>query len=240
MGSREMVLLSIKRLGAIGGVDLQRIENTLARARQRLFVSRGTDLVIDVGANRGQYASKIRNEGYRGRIISFEPIPEAFESLRQASKGDAKWDIRSCALGKTPGVMPFHVSENLFSSSLLDVTSQCTDVIASTRAVKSINVDVQTLDQAIGVDDLGKRIHLKVDTQGSELDVLLGAQHIFDQIDTIECELSLVSLYAGQPLFPVICQHLYSAGFVATWMERGFTSQNGEMLQIDALFRRGT
>lgn len=236
----SLVYSTIKRLGALGGVSIQRLENTFVRARQQLFTSRGTDLVIDVGANKGQYASTIRSEGYSGRIISFEPIPDAFELLRQASSTDTKWQIRQCALGQTNCTMPFHISENLASSSLLDVTARSIDAFAGTRTIRNIEVDVQTLEQAISLNDLGRRTHLKMDTQGSELDVLIGAQGLLERIDTIECELSLVSLYAGQPLFPTVCQHIYDAGFFAVWVERGFKSKEGEVLQLDALFRRST
>jgi FkbM family methyltransferase len=234
----SLLTSTIKRIGALGGIDFQRIENTLFRARQRLFASRGTDLVIDVGANRGQYALRIREEGYSGRIISFEPIPEAFESLVKASATDPNWVPRQFALGQASSTLPFHVSENLASSSLLDVTSTSIDAFAGTRTVRSIDVEVRTLDEAIKAGEFGKRTHLKMDTQGSELDVLLGASRVLDQIDTVECELSFVPLYGGQPLFFTVCEYLYSLGFCAVWVERGFRNKDGELLQADALFRR--
>ena len=48
------------------------------------------DLVIDVGANNGQFASRIRNY-YDGKILSFEPVKESYENLKNASRGDRNW-----------------------------------------------------------------------------------------------------------------------------------------------------
>jgi FkbM family methyltransferase len=68
--------------------------------------------VIDVGANSGQYAGGLRAAGYRGRIVSFEPLSEPYGQLAAASSKDADWDCRQLALGRRPGTTTINVSED--------------------------------------------------------------------------------------------------------------------------------
>lgn len=233
------VISAIKRLGSWVGVDIQRIDHTLARARQRLLNHGEVDLVLDVGANRGQYGMALRRSGFRGRIVSFEPIPEAFEQLKKASASDPLWRVENCALGIAEEERTFHVSDNLASSSFFQVTDKSTDAHSGTRQVREISVQVRTLDSfASGDWDLSKA-HLKIDTQGFELEVLKGGGRVLPRLFSIECELSLVPLYQDQPMFPEVCQFLYDQGYHATWIERGFNNQDYELLQVDAFFRNG-
>ena len=64
---------------------------------------RGVDLVLDVGANRGQYATGLRMSGYQGRIVSFEPIPAAYEDLFCAHGPDDQWAGRQATVGAAAG-----------------------------------------------------------------------------------------------------------------------------------------
>lgn len=229
---------AIKRFGALAGVDIQRIDHTIERARRRLFKAGGVDLVLDVGANRGQYGVALRRSGYVGKIVSFEPIPEAFEVLRAQAAHDPLWRVERCALGGETGTRVFRVSENLVSSSFLSVTSESTDAFAGTEQIKEIQVDVRSLVELIG-DELADHItHLKLDTQGSELEILKSAENVLPALFSIESELSLVPLYKDQPLLPEVTQFLYEHGYRATWIERGFQNKALELLQVDALFRR--
>ena len=67
------------------------------------------DLVLDVGANRGQYAGQLRRSGYTGRILSFEPVPEVFAELSRAAAGDDLWDVHQLALGRERAELDMHV-----------------------------------------------------------------------------------------------------------------------------------
>jgi hypothetical protein len=49
------------------------------------------NVVLDVGAFKGDYAKELREVGYRGRIISFEPVPSSYEKLRETMQNDSLW-----------------------------------------------------------------------------------------------------------------------------------------------------
>jgi len=220
------------------GVDIQRTKFTLAAARQRLFETNRVDLVLDVGANRGQYIRLLRDSGYHGQIISFEPIPKVFEHLNATYGEDPKWRGRNCALGATTHRAHFKVSENTVSSSLLDVTDHATAALNATRIVDTIDVEVLSLDEAVGELLPQHRVHLKLDTQGSELNVIEGSGASLSHVNSIECELSFVELYQGQALIFTVMERLYSEGYRAISLSNGFRNQNEEVLQVDALFTR--
>jgi hypothetical protein len=154
----------------------------------------GVHLVIDVGANSGQYASGLRAAGYAGRIVSFEPLSEPHGRLAAASSRDADWDCRQLALGRRPGTRTINVSD---------------------------------------------RPYLKMDTQGSELDVLLGAMRILDAMSLIEVELSLLPVYDSAPIFGDVHGLLARHGFAPIAFEGVLDdTETGEMLQADGIFRR--
>lgn len=84
-----------------------------------------------------------------------------------------------------------------------------------------------------------KRIYLKIDTQGFEKPVLLGARGIMDKIVGIQLEMSVVPLYDGQALFQELLTWLDDAGFEMWGVVPGFMNRTtGRMLQFDGIFYR--
>jgi len=117
MSATHAIRLVLRRLG----LDLQRYradEHPLAR-RARLLEARSVATVLDVGANSGQFGRELRELGYRGRIVSFEPLSAAFAALERAARGSPPWEVHRCALGEQPGRASIHVAANSYSSSLL-------------------------------------------------------------------------------------------------------------------------
>lgn len=156
------------------------------------------NLVLDVGANDGGYGREIRDRGYQGLIISFEPNPNAFKRLIKNIKNDKKWIAFQYALGDSSGKLNLHVTENDVMSSFKEVTKFGDTKDTATK--EEINTAVNTLDSFLDNENYwDKNIYLKIDTQGYEMEVLRGSENSLNKIRAVQAEISLIHTYIGQP-----------------------------------------
>jgi FkbM family methyltransferase len=192
---------AIAKLASFRLVDSRRLAILPERMHLRRLLSwLDVDCVFDVGANTGQYATMLRrNAGYRGRIISFEPIPEAAEQVRRKAAGDKAWTLEQLALAESAGRRTFNVMAGSEFSSLSQPKSDEVGLFSElNRPVRAITVETQTLDQAFRrlQDQFGfRRPFLKMDTQGFDLSVLQGAQACLQQFVGFQSELSIKRIY---------------------------------------------
>ena len=224
------------------GVDLVRYDaaHNADLRRAQLLRERGIDVVLDVGANDGPFARQLREGGYGGRIVSFEPQSAAFAALERAAAADELWTARRVALGAEDGEATLHIAANSSSSSLLEMAPRHVASAPESRYVGEERVELRTLDSLRGelLAD-GERVYLKVDVQGAELDVLRGAERTLAQTELVEAELSLVPLYEGAPSFDQVIRHLAEREFDVVALDPVFVDPTDQqLLQVDALFRR--
>lgn len=210
-----------------------------AARRQRLLVDRGVDLVLDVGAARGGYATELREFGYTGRIVSFEPLAAAHADLVRAAASDPRWETRHTALGDTTGRQEIHVASNSDSSSLLPMADQHRASSPDIQMVGTETIEVSRLDD-VAADVLGeaRTPFLKIDTQGFERAVLKGAETTVPRLVGLQLELSFVTLYEGGMLADEAISWAYDHGFVLVGLDQGFTDPGGAVLQADGVFLR--
>lgn len=201
----------------------------------------GVDLLLDVGANVGQFAGSIREAGYRGKLVSFEPLAEAHARLLQASRLDPAWEIAPrVAIGADEGEVEIQVSDNSFSSSVLTVLPDHIRAAPESACIGVENVRLSMLDTASrDYLEASRAPFIKIDTQGYEDRVLDGATEVLEKAVGLHLELSFVPLYEGQPLFDKVIDRLHDAGFHVWGLWQGIHDpESGRMLQVDAtLFR---
>ena len=146
---KELVKNALRRLARASGYDIVRwhpIPPSVA-ARKRLLDAFGIDVMLDVGANTGQFALSLREPmGYSGTIVSFEPLPDAFESLKRLADKDPAWDARNVAIGDADGELKLHVSRNRVSSSFLAIREASTSVEPDSAYEAECVVRVRSLD----------------------------------------------------------------------------------------------
>ena len=199
------------------------------------------DLILDVGANTGIYATSLLEGGYNGRIVSFEPLSEAHDQLLERSRGNKRWDVAErCALGDMDGEIDIHVSNNLESSSILPMLEACEKAAPEARYYKSEKAILRKLDSlADKYLTNSKAPFLKLDVQGFEDRVLYGAKDSLAKMHGVQIELSLVPLYDGQKLWRELVDQLIDSGFVLHTILPGFTEdQTCRLLQMDGIFFR--
>jgi FkbM family methyltransferase len=237
-----MRLLSgqLKSLLSRIGFDLVRLNERVPRVRrQMLFNSQGINCVLDVGANSGIYGKEIRECGYRGKIVSFEPLPDAYEALKIVSLSDANWTTLNLALGSAEKTLPLNVSKNSWSSSFLEMSEAHLIGAPNAKYVRSVESHITRLDAIFShIVSSQDRIHLKIDTQGYEYEVLEGAKDVLSEISTVQLELSFVPMYKNEMLALPMLEHLQKTGLEIISIEPGFADpKSGQLYQADFLFR---
>ena len=234
----------VKRMLREFGLDIRKYAPDRSPSAQMAAVLRNfqIDLVFDVGANQGQFATEIRAGGYVGDIISFEPLTAAYAALLKLSERDEKWNVHPrCALGAKSGETEINIAANSASSSLLPMLESHIQAAPHTAYIGSESVSLQTLD-SIAVDYVTKYKNpfLKIDTQGYEWDVLDGAKRVLPHLRGVLLELSLIPLYEGQHLWRDLIDRLETEGFSLWALQPGFTDpRDGRTLQADGVFIRG-
>jgi FkbM family methyltransferase len=224
------------------GYDVVRFDpwSDPASRRAALVNEHGVDLVLDVGANDGPFARQVREAGYRGRIVSFEPQAAAYAALRSAAAADPLWECRNVAVGVDEGEAVLNIAANSSSSSLFEMSPLHVANAPESAYVGREQVNMQRLDSLAGELGLAEAtVYLKVDVQGGELDVLRGAEAALERTVLVEAELSLVSLYKGAPRFDEVIDYLAEHGFGVLSLAPVFVDPaDGRLLQVDAVFGR--
>jgi FkbM family methyltransferase len=199
------------------------------------------DLVFDIGANIGQFASELRSVGFDGQVVSFEPLSSAHRVLSKAASRDAKWEVYPrTAVGAYNAEIDINIASNSVSSSVLPMTESHLSAAVGSAYTGTERTSMVTLDMvAPKYLNCCRRPFLKIDTQGFEWEVLNGAQMTLPHVKGVLCELSLVNLYEGQYLWIEVIERLNKEGFTLWSIQRGFCNhRDGRTLQVDASFFR--
>lgn len=205
-----------------------------------MLASLQVDLVVDVGANIGQYGADLRRFGYEGRILSFEPMRAAHAILLKRAEADGSWTAVRSALGVDVGGIDINVAGNSISSSVLPMLDRHADVAPKSRYVGVETVPMARLDE-VASDQIkvARSPFLKIDTQGYEATVLKGAEGVLSRLVGVELEMSLVPLYQGQMLMSETIDWMTEHGFRLGGLSRGLCDgESGETLQADGIFLR--
>ncbi|MGV9455466.1 FkbM family methyltransferase [Streptomyces sp. NPDC003635] len=180
----------------------------------------GVNCVLDVGANRGQYAKRLRRHGYRGRIVSFEPTREAYDRLSDAAANDPDWRVHHCGLGREDTTAEIHVGWNTMNS-LLPASDYGRDRYKRFHTTRTEEIRVRRLDAVLdeALDGLSDpRPFLKMDTQGYDLEVFAGAGERIADFVGLQSEVAVLRLYEGSPAMSEALATYEDGGFEITGM----------------------
>ena len=227
------------------GLDVTRYPDrgSVAWGLTRLLDDLAINIVLDVGAHYGEYGTLLRRIGYRGRIVSFEPVPASFERLRACAMGDPHWQVHQIALGAADGEQPFNVTAATdLSSFLVPDAAGISGFDEWARVTDTIPVRVARLDKVLD-EHLRAVPHpavfLKCDTQGYDWQVLDGAGACLADVRGLQLELSAIPLYHGMRSLTESLTGLQTLGFSVFGLYAvAHDPQTRQVLEFDCLAQR--
>lgn len=202
------------------------------------------DLIIDIGANKGQSRDLYREHGFTGEIISLDPVPSLQDILQAKAKKDPHWSVLPpLALGDKNGEIEFNVCDEATDlSSILPSSESLKTALPNAKNMHSVKVEMKTLDRLfeeleISHNISSKKIFIKIDAQGAEKMILESGQKALEKTHGLQVEMSLFPLYEGEALYDELLQMITKAGFQPHMLvETNFSRRLNRQLQIDGIF----
>ncbi len=217
------------------GYDIRRLR--FHRDLMDFIRDREITVVLDVGANVGQFGASLRALGYRGKIISYEPLSSVFGILAKTAATDGNWEVNHFALGARNERKSINVAAASEFSSLLPFSEAAIRHDDNAAAVSSETIEVRTLDDAC--PHLPGKALLKIDTQGFERQVLDGGRSVLPMMKGVQMELPIVHLYEGTWRFHEALEYMADAGFVPAQIHpvNYHSADSLSLIEVDCLFR---
>ena len=230
------------------GFCLRRLPVSLDDLRLHLIRRHNIDLIVDGGANKGQWGTRLltsmnttKEVGFSSSthptIVSIEPSSEAFAVLLKKANQEQKWVALQCALGAENAEGMLNMALNEGQSSSLRQPKEHLTSYSTVDFAGAESVTIRRLDEIPEVSH-GKAIWLKLDIQGFEREAILGAERIMSSVKAIEIETSFREMYEGQSSHLELLSLLDELGFSISRYSDPATDHNGEMLYLDVIATR--
>ena len=210
----------------------------ISKAKEDKWLSDyGIKTILDIGANKGGFAMKIRKIIPHAKIYSFEPIKQALDNLKINLKKDSNIEFFNIGLGNKNSELEINKNEFSPSSSILEMNSSHKINFPHTKKTLKEKIIIKRLDDIIKDIDVKSKLLIKIDVQGYEKEVILGGIKTIPRADIIIVETSFVELYKKQPLFEDIYKILTKLGFKYMGsFEQIKSPLNEQILQQDSIF----
>jgi FkbM family methyltransferase len=212
-GLRYGVAATVEHWRALGGLDIA--------------------TVVDIGANKGQFALFATAVFPAAIIYSFEPLEEAAARFRKVFGEEVT--LFETAIGPRETETAIYVSQRADSSSLLPITKQ-SQVFPGTQLKEKRIIHVAPLTKYLRPENIRAPALLKIDVQGYELEVLRACELLLPLFQFVYVELSYVELYGGQALAGQVIRHLAESQFQLLGVYNQSTDSYGKPVQADFLF----
>ena len=234
-----------KKIAAYFGYEFTRINKNKYQNQnlhiKALIEHHNIDLVIDVGANMGQFGIELRKSGYQGLIISFEPVKTCYKYL--TSIADNNWLVQDYALGDENSLQSINISNKSVFSSILETNDFGKNKFSESISINDRqDIQVKRLDEVLPkiVDNLDKKkIFLKLDTQGYDLKVLKGSIGIMDFVYAMQSEISCKAIYKNTPPYFEALKEISAMGFNITGIfPLSYDDDTMELLEFDCVLTK--
>ena len=199
------------------------------------------DTVVDIGANVGQFGEKLIEGGFKGKMISFEPLSKCHAKLKEKASSYPKWEIYDrVAIGAENGETEINITSNTVSSSLLEIKEVHTRAEAASAYVGKEKIKVVRLDDIASSIGIENKYFVKIDVQGFEMEVLKGGKNTIAGATLVSIEMSLIPVYEnGGILFKNIIELMEQNNFYLFGIQTAFVDkQTGQVYQVDGIFAK--
>ena len=183
--------------------------------------------VYDIGACIGSWSSELKKNCLSDSTYFLFEANERYVPLLSQS-GFYFFSILLSSPNK--GVVKFYNGTNTGDSYYKETTKWYDEQ-------ESINVQSYTLDHIIDGHKLPIPDFIKIDTQGSELDILAGAESVIDKVSLIHVECPIIEYNAGAPKMQDYLDYFKSKNFIPVEVTEVHVGED-TLLQIDILFVR--
>ncbi|MCF6255904.1 MAG: FkbM family methyltransferase [Gammaproteobacteria bacterium] len=204
---------------------------------EKMLSNLSSSVIVDVGANRGQFALVARKVFPASYIYSFEPLEGPAKKYQSVFRSDKKSILFHQAIGPKKDITNIHVSKRDDSSSLLPITSTQSSLFPGTEERDIVKVQVSPLCEVLSKNKLQGPALLKMDVQGFELEALRGCEELIGQFRDIYVECSFRELYKGQAMVDEIIEYLKERSFFLFGVYNVSYDKNGLAIQADFHFR---
>jgi FkbM family methyltransferase len=192
--------------------------------------------IIDIGANRGQFALAARTVFPTARIIAFEPLQEAADTFKRVFCGDPLVTLHQTAIGREIKESSIHVSRSDDSSSLLPISALQNMLFPNTDEKETRVVSVRRLEDLESSAEIKTPALMKIDVQGFEMEVLVGTGTLLEKFASVYVECSFMELYTGQALAHEVIDLMHKRGFRLQGVYNLGYDKSGAAVQGDFLF----
>jgi FkbM family methyltransferase len=198
----------------------------------KVFLANGPipNTVIDVGAAYG--TPDLYSNFPDAHLVFLEPLKEFQYDLQSIKDSRGKCTIIQAGASSKTGKGLINVHSDLVGSSVFFERNEEVDINGIQREIDFIRLDEMAIDLRLEPPYL-----IKVDTQGSEMNVIEGASSILESTCGIIMELSLFEFFEKAPLFHEVVTYMQSLEFIVyDIVELKYRPYDSALGQVDVLF----
>lgn len=194
------------------------------------------DVIIDVGANSGQFTKASSYFYPKAKIFAFEPLEDLYKKNKENFKNASNIEFHQLAFGNEEGHINFYKNAYGHVSSALEISEE--NKFYPKETITKVEVPISKVDSFFKERNLSKKTLLKLDVQGFELEVLKGAIETLKNIDYVIIEANLEKLYNQQPTFNMVNKFLLAHGFDLHGMLDFNLGNKNKYIEIDLLYKK--
>ncbi len=231
----------LKKIASLFGYSITRKHKTedLNQLIELRLKNNPCDCLLDVGANIGnfldEYSSLFENS------YAFEPNKDLIIKLNERFSKNKNIKIYEFGVGNVNGTNNFFVTgdKGKTLSSIKKQSQIISQILKNTQIIDEYNIKIIKLSDFIDKNNLSnKSFFLKTDTQGNDLEVLLGIESFIKNVKYIKIEMPVINIYEISYNFEKINKFMKSHNFHPLYIEHISRNKFGELVEYDAVFEK--